>query len=172
MNLQPTLSNELVIIRPLLKEDFEVLFSVASDKLLWEQHPNNDRYLKDVFEDFFQKALDSQGAFVIIDRASEKIIGSSRYYDLDLEKSTVIIGFTFIGRNYWGTNYNRSIKELMLNHAFQFVNSVHFHVAKSNFRSQKAMEKLGGKVITFITAATGIEGNPVYAIKKADWKAL
>ena len=172
MNLQPILSNELVTLRPLKKEDFIALYEVASDELLWEQHPNNDRYKKDVFEDFFQTAIDSKGAFVIINTTSGKIIGCSRYYDLDLEKSTVVIGFTFIGRNYWGTNYNRYSKELMLNHAFQFVNSVHFHVAKSNFRSQKAMEKLGGKVITFITSAKGIEGNPVYEIKKTDWESI
>ncbi len=172
MNLQPTLSNEVVTIRPLKKEDFISLYEVASDQLLWEQHPNNDRYKKDIFEAFFQKALDSNGAFVIIDTSSGKIIGSSRYYDLDFEKSTVVIGFTFIERKYWGTNYNRSSKELLLNHAFQFVNSVHFHVAKNNFRSQKAMEKLGGKVIDFTTSNLGIEGNPVYEIKKEDWKII
>lgn len=169
MQLQPILSNEYVTIHPLKKEDFENLFAVASDKLLWEQHPNNDRYERAVFEDFFEKAINSKGAFIIIDKKISNAIGSSRFYDWDENKKTIVIGFTFIARSYWGSHYNQSIKKLMLDHAFQFVDAVHFHVAKNNFRSQKAMEKLGSKVIGYTTSDKGIEGNPVYEIKKEDW---
>ncbi|VXB51646.1 GNAT family N-acetyltransferase [Flavobacterium sp. 9AF] len=169
MNLQPILSNDLILIRPLQKEDFNDLYAIASDKLLWEQHPNNDRYIKEVFQDFFQKALDSKGAFVIIDQEDKKIIGSSRYYDLNIENSNVVIGFTFLSRKYWGTIYNATIKKLMLDYAFNYVDDVHFHVGKTNFRSQKAMEKLGGKIIGHITSNNRIEGNPVYGISKKDW---
>ncbi|NHN26245.1 GNAT family N-acetyltransferase [Flavobacterium jejuense] len=169
MNLQPNLANKLVRLKPLEKDDFENLFIVASDPLIWEQHPNNDRYKRDVFESFFEKAMDTKGAFLIIDKCTDKTIGSSRFYDLDSTKSTIVIGFTFIARSYWGTNYNRSIKKLMLDYAFQYVNKVHFHVAKNNFRSQKAMSKLGGTVIDYSTSNLGIEGNPIYEIKKSDW---
>lgn len=169
MNLQPFLTNELVSLKPLEEADFEALFTVASDKLLWEQHPNNDRYKREVFQDFFQKAIESKGAFIIIDKVTNNIIGSSRFYDLDSNKSTLVIGFTFLARSYWGTNYNSAIKKLMLDYAFQYVNAVHFHVAKSNFRSQKAMIKLGGKIIGYSTSNHGIEGNPIYEIKKSNW---
>lgn len=169
MQLQPTLSNEFVTIRPLQKEDFEELYTVASDKLLWEKHPNKDRYKREVFESFFEKAMNSKGAFLFLENTSKKVIGSSRYYDWDETQKTIVIGFTFIARSYWGTHYNRSIKKLMLDHAFQYLNAVHFHVAKNNFRSQKAMEKLGGKIIDYTTSATGVEGNPIYEIKKKDW---
>lgn len=169
MELQPTLSNEYVTIRPLKTVDFDNLYAVASDKLIWEQHPNQDRYKKEVFQSFFEKAMDSKGAFVIIDSPSAKIIGSSRYYNWDATQKTVVIGFTFMARNFWGTNYNYAIKKLMLDHAFQFVNAVHFHVAKTNFRSQKAMEKLGGKIIDYSTSEAGIEVNPIYEITKENW---
>lgn len=172
MNLQPTLSNEIVRIRPLQKGDFVALYEVASDKSLWEQHPNNDRYKEDIFSLFFNEALESKGAFVIIDIKTNTVIGSSRFYNLDEVKNTVVIGFTFIGRKYWGTNYNRYIKNLMVEYAFQFLNSVHFHVAKSNFRSQKAMEKLEAKIIGYTTSKTGTEGNPVYEISKENWLGL
>ena len=169
MELQPTLSNQDVIIRPLKVTDFETLYNIASDKYIWEQHPNNDRYKKAVFEGFFEKAMNSKGAFIIIDKITEKAIGSSRYYDWDENNKTMIIGFTFIAKSYWGTHYNRSIKKLLLDHAFQYVTAVHFHVAKNNIRSQKAMEKLGAKVIGYTTSDKGIDGNPIYEIKKEDW---
>jgi N-acetyltransferase len=54
------------------------------------------------------------------------------------------IDWTFLARSYWGGIYNREIKQLMLNHAFKFVNSITFITGKQNLRSQKAMEKIGG----------------------------
>jgi RimJ/RimL family protein N-acetyltransferase len=166
MNLQPTLTNDLITLKPLVETDFDALYNVASDKLIWEQHPNNDRYQKSVFKEFFAIALASKGAFVIIDNKSNSIIGSSRYYEYDAEKKQLVIGYTFIARSYWGTNYNRTLKELMMNYAFQFVDVIHFHVGKTNFRSIKAMEKLGGEIIGHVVSVTGIVGNPIYEIKK------
>lgn len=166
MNLQPTLTNHLITLRPLVETDFDALYNVASDKLIWEQHPNNDRYQKSVFKEFFAIALASKGAFVIIDNKSNSIIGSSRYYEYNSEKKQLVIGYTFIARSYWGTNYNRTLKELMMNYAFQFVDVIHFHVGKTNFRSLKAMEKLGGEIIGHVVSTTGVVGNPIYEIKK------
>jgi len=53
-NLQPVFKGELLELRPLRPEDFDALYAVASDPLIWEQHPSNDRYKKDVFEGFFR----------------------------------------------------------------------------------------------------------------------
>jgi hypothetical protein len=82
-DLQPSLENESVKIQPLQSIDFEVLYSVASDPLIWEQHPNKDRYKREVFETFFKGAMESGAAFLVIDKKTNKVIGSSRYYDLD-----------------------------------------------------------------------------------------
>jgi len=142
-DLQPELKGELIELRPLAPEDWDDLFAVASDALIWEQHPESDRYKEDVFTIFFQDALESGGAFVVIDNDNQQIIGSTRFYGYDPEKSEIEIGWTFLARKYWGGRHNREMKDLLLNHAFKFVESVVFFVGEKNFRSQKAMEKIG-----------------------------
>lgn len=143
MNLQPTLHNDLVILQPLKESDFEDLFNVASDPLIWEQHPNSDRYKRDVFQKYFNGAIESNGAFLILDKNDQSIIGCTRFYEYKEEDSSVAIGFTFIDRAHWGNGYNSAIKKLMIDYAFQSVNNIYFHVGLTNYRSQKAVEKLG-----------------------------
>jgi len=143
-NLQPTLVGRLLELRPLVSDDFDALYEVASDPAIWEQHPVADRYKEHVFKEFFREALESGGAFAVIDRTSGRIIGSSRYYGHDAERREMEIGWTFLARTYWGGVYNRELKQLMLRHAFQFVDRVVFLVGPRNFRSQRAMEKIGG----------------------------
>jgi RimJ/RimL family protein N-acetyltransferase len=142
--LQPHLLGSLVELRPLRPEDWSDLFRVASDPLIWEQHPDNDRYKEDVFRDFFQGALDSGGAFVVIDRRTQKIIGSTRYWRYRPESSEIEIGFSFLSRKYWGGEYNGQMKRLMLDHAFKFVDRVFLVVGVDNIRSRKAVERIGG----------------------------
>lgn len=143
-DLQPELAGPRLALRPLKPEDLEALYEAASDPLIWEQHPFHDRWKRDVFEEFFAEALRSKGAFAVLDRASGRVAGSSRYYDLDLAKGEVAIGFTFLRRAYWGGSHNRELKTLMLDHAFRFVPRVIFHVDESNLRSRGAMAKIGG----------------------------
>jgi RimJ/RimL family protein N-acetyltransferase len=143
-DLQPNLKGKLIELRPLTPEEWADLFAVASDPLIWEQHPESDRYKEDVFRLFFKEALESGGAFVIIDKKRQQIIGSTRFHGYDPEKSEIEIGWTFLARNYWGGRYNRELKQLMLAHAFKFVENVVFYVGQTNVRSQKATEKVGG----------------------------
>ena len=142
-DLQPHLKGELIELRPLTAEDWGGLFAVASDPLIWEQHPENDRYKKEVFKIFFNDALESGGAFVVIDTKNKQIIGSTRFHGYDAEKSEIEIGWTFLARKHWGGWYNREMKQLMLAHAFKFVENVVFFVGENNIRSQKATEKIG-----------------------------
>jgi N-acetyltransferase len=143
-DLQPTLRGTLAELRPLRADDADELYAVASDPLIWEQHPANDRYKEEVFRAFFREALDSRGALIVLDRKDGKIIGSSRFHGYDERASEVEIGWTFLARAYWGGRYNGEIKQLMLQHAFQFVKRVVFLIGPQNLRSQKAIEKLGG----------------------------
>ena len=140
---QPFLKGELLELRPLRPEDFDDLYAVASDPLIWEQHPHNTRYQEEVFRKFFQDALTSGGALIVIDSATGRVVGSSRYAGYDKEKSQVEIGWTFLARSHWGGVYNGEMKRLMLEHAFKFVNNIVFVIGTQNFRSQKAVEKLG-----------------------------
>jgi len=154
-DLQPHLKCELIELRPLKPKDWNDLFAVASDPLIWEQHPESDRYKEDVFKVFFREALECGGAFVVIDSKSQRIIGSTRFYGYDPEKSEIEIGWTFLARKYWGGRYNAEMKRLLLNHAFKFVESVVFLVGEKNFRSQRAMEKIGAIKIGIVERQYG-----------------
>jgi N-acetyltransferase len=140
---QPVLKGQLLELRPLRPEDFPDLYAVASDPLIWEQHPHNTRYQEEVFKKFFRDALASGGALIAIDSQTGRVIGSSRYDGYHKEKSQVEIGWTFLARSHWGGIYNGEMKRLMLEHAFKFVNNVVFVIGIQNFRSQKAVEKIG-----------------------------
>jgi len=142
-DLQPNLKGELIELRPLTPEDWDDLFAIASDPLIWEQHPESDRYKEDVFKVFFKDALESGGAFVVIDRKNKRIIGSTRFHGYEPEKSEIEIGWTFLARKYWGGRHNWEMKQLMLAHAFQFVNNGVFYVGENNMRSRRATEKIG-----------------------------
>ena len=142
--LQPTLTSEILELRPLRADDFEQLYAVASDPLIWEQHPNSDRCKRDVFRKFFDEALESGGALIALDRKNHQVIGSSRFHCYDLERSEIEIGWTFLARSHWGGVYNGEMKRLMLSHAFKFVDNVIFLVDSNNLRSQRAVEKIGG----------------------------
>lgn len=157
-NPQPTLTGDLLELRPLRAEDFDALYAVASDPLIWEQHPNNDRWKPDVFRDFFQVALKSGGALVAMERARGNVIGSSRYHGFaDGADSEVEVGWTFLGRAYWGGRYNAEMKRLMLDHAFKSFRSVVLVIGANNRRSQKAAEKIGAVRIADRVGADGAE---------------
>lgn len=143
-DLQPTLTGSTISLRPLQAEDFEALYLAASDPLIWEQHPSPLRYQRDVFEqEFFIGALASGSAFVVFENESSKIIGSSRFYDWDPIQKEVAIGFTFLARSHWGGTSNQQKKRLMLDHAWQWAERVWFHIGRNNWRSRKAVEKIG-----------------------------
>lgn len=168
-NLQPTLTGETVIVRPLMAQDWDEMFKAASDPLIWETHPVRDRYTEPVFRQFFDVGLASKSAFAFIDRASGAIIGSSRYYGYDPELSEIEIGWTFIKRSHWGGGTNREVKRLMLHHAFTFVETVVFWVGESNWRSQRAMEKIGGVLRPGIVSRPSTGGpHVVFEITKAN----
>ena len=143
-DFQPTMKGALVELRPLRPDDADDLFAVASDPLIWEQHPVRDRYKPDVFNAFFRESLASGGALTALDCKDGRIIGSSRFHAYNAQASEVEIGWTFLARSHWGRKYNKEMKQLMLRHAFRFVKRVVFHIGPQNVRSQKAIEKLGG----------------------------
>lgn len=173
-DLQPTLVSPEIVLRPLRADDFESLYAAASDPAVWEQHPEPDRWKRQVFGGFFRGALESGGAFAAVDPSAGRVVGSSRYYGLDAAKSEVVIGYSFLARAYWGGRWNRAMKKLMLDHAFRFVDAAVFHVGERNMRSRRAMEKIGG-VLSGTLPAASRDGAPrvnvVYRIRRADYSA-
>ena len=151
--LQPVLIGGLVELRPMREEDFPALFAVASDPLIWEQHPEPDRCTEPVFRRFFNGGMESGGAFIVLDRRDRRVIGSSRYDGYDEAASEIEIGWTFLARSHWGGSYNGEMKRLMLTHAFRFVQRVVFRVGPNNRRSQRALENIGASYV-------GLEKHP------------
>ncbi|MGQ7830852.1 GNAT family N-acetyltransferase [Altererythrobacter sp. Z27] len=160
MDRQPVLEGERLLLRPLASDDRDALFRVASDPLLWEQHPIGDRWQPDVFRSFFDEGLNSGGALVVTDRASGRIIGSSQFRPDSIDPDAVEIGWTYLAREYWGGAFNRELKRLMLAHALASVPRVLFRVGSANWRSRKAMEKIGG-MLTDRVEHVEYKGRPV-----------
>lgn len=144
IDLQPVLHGPTLTLRPLQADDFDALYAAASDPLIWVQNPQPTRYQRDVFRTVFDSGMESKGALVVIDRASGAIIGTSRYYEWQPETREIAIGYTFLARSHWGGATNAELKKLMLDHIFQWADTVWFHIGAENWRSRKAMEKIGG----------------------------
>ena len=173
--VQPVLINNLVIAQPLRQSDFEELFLAASDPLIWEQHPNSNRYQRKEFENYFDGAIASGGAFLVKDAQTDKIIGSSRYSDYKPAIDTISIGYTFFIRSHWGTGHNYALKKLMLDHIFQFVKNVAFYIGAMNKRSQISIEKLGAvktgeEEISYYGEKSKL--NYIYTITAQQWAGL
>ncbi len=171
MNLQPVLQNESVMAVPLKQSDFDVLYAAANDPLIWEQHPNKNRWLLPEFKNYFKGAIESGGAFLVKDAITGEVIGSSRYVD-DKERGELSIGYTFFKRTHWGSGHNSALKKLMLDYIFQYTDTVYFYIGAVNKRSQIAITRVGAKKIREEETAYYGEApklDYVYAVEKKDW---
>jgi RimJ/RimL family protein N-acetyltransferase len=142
---------------------------VASDPLIWEQHPERERYQEAIFQRFFAEAMVSKGALLALDAATGRVIGSSRYFGYDPVRSEIEIGWTFLARSHWGGRYNGEMKQLMLQHALRFVENVVFLVGPQNVRSQRAVERIGGVRVGTRPDGRG-DVSLVYQITAADFE--
>lgn len=172
--MQPTLEDARLLLRPLRADDWEPLFAVASDPMIWAMHPAHDRWKEPVFRTFFEEGLASNGALAAIDKATGAVIGSSRYDRRVCESGEVEIGWTFLARSHWGGPANRAMKRLMLAHAFTLFDTAIFLVGETNLRSCRAMEKIGGRLLdrrqSWEMAGVQID-HLIYAISAADFAA-
>ncbi|MFM6933118.1 MAG: GNAT family N-acetyltransferase [Novosphingobium sp.] len=147
MMWQPVLEGERLLLRPLVTDDWQPLFAVASDPQIWAVHPAHDRWQEPVFRAFFDDALHNGGAVAVVDKGSDEIVGSSRWQGYDpADGGSVEIGWTFLARSHWGGQFNPELKRLMLAHALGQVERVVFRVGETNWRSRRAMEKIGGRL--------------------------
>lgn len=169
---QPILNGTLIALRPLTDLDFDALFAAAADPLIWEQHPDRERYTRERFQVYFNSAMASQGALAIIEKPTGRMIGSSRFMDCNPKTRTVEIGYTFLTRDCWGKGHNRELKSMMLGYAFQFVDTAIFVVGKNNHRSRKAMSGIGATELCEAGARPvrgDLSKSAIYEIKKSEW---
>ncbi len=173
MNIQPVIENEKVILYPLRETDFEALYAAACDPKVWEQHPNKDRWKEEVFRVFFEGAIESKGAFKIVDKATGEVAGSTRFYDYNRNENSILIGYTFYATRYWGKGINQSVKAAMLDYIFQYVSQVYFHIGAQNTRSQIAIGRVGAtkvaeQIVTYFGETPKL--NFIYSITRDEWR--
>lgn len=172
LDFQVILENKLIRLEPLESFHFDALYEAAKDPLIWTQHTSN-RFKTEEFALFFKESMESKGALVVIDNSKQNIIGSSRFKQVASDESIVEIGWSFLAREYWGGTYNRSMKKLMIEHAFTSKSSVLFYIAKENIRSQRACEKIGGVKVDkeqYLELAKGKPNHFIYMIHKKNYK--
>ncbi|HCN05679.1 MAG TPA: N-acetyltransferase [Bacteroidetes bacterium] len=169
------LRGNIVHAKPLQPDDVTALFEVASDQLIWEQHPEPTRYQREVFERFFEEAIRSAGAYMVYETASGKVIGSSRFYDEQADRSFVKIGYTFLAREFWGGRYNADVKYIMISHALTEFSEVRFEIGERNVRSQRAIERIGARYIETVSKHfPGELAQPhrIYSISANEWPTI
>ena len=162
MNFKLNLEDDRIKIQLLQQDEFNDLYAIAKDPKIWEQHPENDRWKIDKFSIFFNNGIENEfGIYKIIDKKNNRLIGSSRFYSFDQRNKAIRIGFTFIITEYWGTTTNFRVKKLMIDNAFKYVDKIYFDIGRNNFRSRRAVEKLGANFCDFAS-----EGMVVYKLDK------
>lgn len=170
MDRQPVLKGERLLLRPLAEADREGLYAVASDPLVWEQHPIRNRWQRPVFDAMFDEALAAGGALAAVLGDSGALAGSSQFRPTKFDPDAMEIGWTYLARAHWGTGLNHEMKRLMLAHALASVPRVLFRIGEHNIRSRKAIEAVGG-VLTDMIDEHHDNGQPlrhvVYMIDRA-----
>jgi RimJ/RimL family protein N-acetyltransferase len=169
---QPVLTGQRITMRPMQADDWTGLFAVGSDPTVWAVHPQPERASEAGFRAYFEDQLVSGGALVVVNRADGALAGCSRFSTLYTEPEEIEIGWTFLGRLYWGGTYNFEMKRLMLGHAFQYMPQVIFRIGEHNVRSRRAVEKIGGMLADRKQHVT-VDGRPstnvYYTISKGDF---
>lgn len=150
INHPTILSSQQIELIPLERSHFEELYIAASDKELWAFIPT-DCSDKGTFIKTYEFALaerekGNQYPFVIRHKKTNKLIGSTRFFEIYPSDKKLEIGWTWIIKEYWGTTINLECKLLLLTFCFETLqlNRVQLKTKDTNLRSRKAIEKIGG----------------------------
>lgn len=174
------LENDVVKLRPLLKEDLDCLadFSINEPEL-WKYSlvpANGLKNLKLYIEDAL-KSKENKTAypFIVIDKKTNEYAGSTRFYDIQKHHNTLQLGFTWYGKKFQGTGLNKNCKFLLLEFAFDKlgVDRVEFRADNNNNRSIAAMKSIGcieeGVLRSNCAAQTGRRDSIIMSILKDEW---
>lgn len=146
-----TLTGQTVELRSISKDHFTELEAVAKNKKIWEFYPF-DGSDSNTFAHIFNGAIierekGNQFPFVIFHQQQNKIIGSTRFLDIQEKHKKLEIGSTWLHPDYWATAINPECKLLLLQYCFENLHAVRVQLKtdENNIRSRKAIEKIGGQ---------------------------
>jgi len=175
------LENDRAILRPLSIDDFDLLLPYSiNEPTLWQYSltpadgPENlKKYINAALK---KRAKNDSYPFIVFDKATQKIAGSTRFYDYQKTHNTVQLGYTWYGSKYWGTGLNQNCKQLMLSFAFDTlgIHRVEFRADNNNKRSIAAMKKLGCTEEGILRsncadATSGRRDSIILSILKKEW---
>ncbi len=183
---QVTLEGKYVLLRPPSINDLEELSSAAQDGEIWKNpyalFPNPSEmseYLQNLMKEEEQQQKKTILPFIIVDKQSNKIVGSTRYLNIDYDNNRVEIGHTWIAKSYRRTVVNSESKLLMLQHAFENLNCIAVEIRTDilNTVSRKAIERLGAKQDGIlrnhkIMRNGRIRDTVCYSIIKSEWPTV
>lgn len=145
------LVGQTVKLIPLEEKYFYDLQALAQDERIWKFYPVNGADTTKLNDTLTTALLErdkgTQFPFVIFHNEQQKIVGSTRFLDLQPKHRKLEIGGTWLHPDYWSTCVNVESKLLLLTHCFEELQvvRVQFKTDENNTRSRKAIEKIGGR---------------------------
>ncbi len=180
--IQPTsLSGHGVRLEPLQREHVAALQDAVDDgdigAIDYVNVPGRDGIPAWVDHALAMREAGRELPFAIV--AGERVVGSTRFYDIDLSVPTLAIGYTFHAASVWRSHVNTANKRLMLGHAFDALGaqSVFFHTSHRNLRSRAAIERLGATLDGVLRAHKrhkdgSLRDTWTYSITAPEWPAI
>lgn len=174
------LENDRVILSPLNKEDIDHLLIFAmNEPTLWQYSltPANGKENLTKYIDYALSAKRNKSAypFIVFDKKTNKYAGSTRFYDYQAHHRTTQLGYTWYGKEFWGTGLNKNCKFLMLQYAFDHLGleRVEFRADANNARSIAAMKSLGcieeGVLRSNCKSITARRDSIILSILREEW---
>ena len=145
-----TLAGRWARLEPLAEKYLDDLFAASRDEEIWRYLPIGMPPDLPAMRAWLDDALARQARgeilpFAIIECATGKAMGSTRYLDISEKDRHVEIGFTWLGKAYWRTPINTECKYMLLKHAFEDLHCIRVQLKTDlrNNRSQRAIERIG-----------------------------
>ncbi len=176
----PILDGVKVRLEPMTMEHLDALWAVANDGRIWRYMLLWVKTREDLrgWMEAAMKAKDAGSAlpWVTVLKAENRVVGSSRFADLDLTHKTTELGYTWISPRFQGSGVNAEAKLLQLRYAFEDLklNRVALKTHHENLQSQAAMRKIGaleeGTFRNHYVMPDGSARHSVwFSITKEDW---
>ena len=185
MNVQPvTLTGNVVQLEPLQATHLKGLFQAAQDPTIWSFMPYNPSVSLEAMQGWMANALEAQEQgkempFVIVQRETNKVVGSTRYLTIVPRDHGLEIGGTWLAREVRRTAVNTECKYLLLRHAFETLGAirVQFKTDSRNSTSQRAIERLGavkeGVLRNHMILPDGYRRHSVYySVLDSEWATV
>ena len=181
MSQPTTLSGHGVRLEPLQREHVPALQDAVDDgdigAIDYVNVPGRDGIPAWVDHALAMRDAGRELPFAIV--AGDRVVGSTRFYDIDLSVPTLAIGYTFHAASVWRSHVNTANKRLMLGHAFDALGaqSVYFHTSHRNLRSRAAIERLGATLDGVLRAHKrhkdgSLRDTWTYSITAPEWPAI